>query len=804
MNKTMHRIGSWLWLCTLVMGLVCLPGPVHAQRIIIDPPMPPEPMPPQWPPAQIGPITIDEFVVEARISGAAANVRVTQVFRNTSGAVVEGQFVFPLPPDAAVADFQMKVDGSVMEGVLMPAEEARGIYERIVREQRDPALLQFVGQGLFQTNVFPIPPGETRTIQLTYNQLVSQEQDLYRFRFPLGSSFARLAEEGGLRIRVELEDQPGLRTVYSPNWGAAVKRGGEDRAEVVFTGAGAAPDSFFDVFWGNSSSAVGANLLTYRPAGEDGYFTLLVAPRTEQTAQTVAARDVILVLDVSGSMEGAKMEQARAAADYLVDHLNEQDRFSLVSFSTGVRLWQNGLQSVSAENAADAHEWIARLDAGGSTDINRALLEALALVGQRPDAELARPVYILFMTDGLPTQGETDPWRIWENATTNSQEGATIRLFTFGVGFDVNTILLDTLSKELGGRSSYVLPEEKIDEAVSTFYQSISTPVLTNVTLEFEGDVLVDEIYPFPLGDLFAGEQMVVTGRYRDGGEVAVVLTGSINGEQQQFRYEALSLAEQGGEPFVARLWASRKIGVLMEQVRRNGPDPEVIDAIVQLSLEYGIVTPYTSYLVQEPGMEGAVPVPSAPSGPQDGVGGGAPVAMAPAAEAYAADEAQRQANMAPSGASAVAASKAQNTLQTGDAVANNAQAWFVAGKTFVQQGWVTGVDGAALPFWVDTAYTGEMELQWVLFGSDEYFSLTEIPHMAEWLGVGQELVIVIDAAHALRVSTLAEEVGRQGGGEQPASPLAPAGASDPEASAPAEQDSWSEFWSWLWETITP
>ncbi len=385
MKNRMDRKKVWIWLAALLIGMVSLPVPVHAQRIIVEPPMPPVmPMPPIWPPAAPGPITIDEYVVEARIEGPAADVHVTQVFRNESGAVVEGQFVFPLPADAAVADFQMKIDGVVMEGNLLPADEARSIYERIVREQRDPALLQFLGQGLFQTNVFPIPPGESRTIQLTYNQLVSQEQGLYRFQYPLGSSYAALAERGGLRVRVELMDQPGLKTVYSPNWGATVRRGGEDSAEVVFTGAGAPPDSYFEVFWGTSASEVGANLLTYHPGGEDGYFALLVAPQTEESAQAVAARDIVLVLDVSGSMEGTKMEQARAAAAYLVDHLNPQDRVNLISFSTGARLWRSQFEDMSNEMSQDAHQWIERLDAGGSTDINRAMLEALALVAARP------------------------------------------------------------------------------------------------------------------------------------------------------------------------------------------------------------------------------------------------------------------------------------------------------------------------------------------------------------------------------------------------------------------------------------
>jgi Ca-activated chloride channel family protein len=794
--------GAVATICLLI--LLLLPMAVAAQDIIIDPPFPPPGMP--VPPVN-NVITVEDYIVEARVEGAAAHVHVTQTFHNQGGGVVEGRFIFPLPADATVSDLQMKIGDTVMEGKIMAADEARATYETIVRQQRDPALLQYIGQGLFQTNVFPIPPGEARSVQLTYTQLVTQDQGLFRFRYPLGAGFSTLGDQGGLRLRVELVDQPGLRTIYSPNWGATVKRSGSDGAEVVFTGAGSTPESFFDVYWGSDDSAIGANLLSYQPVEEDGYFALLVAPSIEPVETAVAARDVVLVVDVSGSMEGEKMEQARDAAKYVVDHLNPGDRINLISFSTGVRMWSDQLETLTPDLSADAHDWIDQLEAGGSTDINRALLEALGVIGAREGAEAKRPVYLLFMTDGLPTQGETDPWKIYDNAELNAPEGATLRLFTFGVGYDVNTILLDTLSKELGGRSTYVLPEERIDEAVSTFYQGISTPVLTNVSLKFEGKPVTDEIYPYPLPDLFAGEQLVVVGRYHNGGDVAVVLSGEVNGEMQEFRYDKMSLGERGGEPFVARVWASRKIGVLMEQVRRSGPDQEVVDAIVELSLRYGIVTPYTSYLVEEPPMAGQAPVPGLPSLDTTGaIGGGSPMEAAPAARAYAMDAAQSAAAMPASGEAAVAASEAQNSMQTATTVENTAAAHFVNGKTFVQQGWVSGADGTALPFWVDTAYKQEMSLTWVEFASDAYFALAQQPKMAEWLAVGQEMVIVVSDTQAIRVTTNAEEVARHPTANAPTSPLATpeinqesAPSSSDTAPAQESQSSWDAFWSWFW-----
>ena len=411
-----------------------------------------------------------------------------------------------------------------------------------------------------------------------------------------------------------------------------------------------------------------------------------------------------------------------------------------------------------------------------------------------------RLTYILFLTDGLPTQGETDPWRIIDNAAANLADAGQVRLFPFGIGYDVNTILLDTLAKQMGGRSSYVAPDERIDEAVGEFYAGISTPILADVTVEFRGATVVDDLYPFPLPDLFAGEQMVVTGRYRQGGPVEVIVRGQVNGEAREFVYGDLGLRQRGGEPFVARLWASRKIGALMEQVRREGPTPEVVQAIVDLSLRYGIVTPYTAYLVEEPQVNtprGGVPEPPVPASPGIGVGGAA------GAYAYAEDEAARQAAMPANGEAAVAASKTQNDMQTATAVGDAAQARYVGGKTFVQQGWATTADGNVVPFWVDTGYQPEMPMRWVVFGDDAYFALAADPDAAQWLSLGSEMVFVDDQGGAVRITTDADEAARHAS-DAPLPTATAAPAVETPSPEPASSDAWGEFWSWLWEQVTP
>ncbi len=784
-----------LCVCVITASLVGL-FPVTsalAQGIIIEPP-PQQPLPP----IISGPITIDLHQVDVVLDGPVATVHVTQQFRNQSSQTVEGSYVFPLPADAAVGDFQMTVDGQVLEGKLFPKDEARRIYEETVRRQRDPALLEYLGRGLFQTSVFPIGPGETRKLELSYTQALRQEAGLYHFRYPLRTQHYSAAPVQSLSIHVELRNEPGLRTIYSPSHAVSIERTGNSSATVGWEASREQPDSDFDLFFGVANQAIGVNLLSYKPAGEEGYFALMAAPDVRVAHDQVVARDIIVVLDVSGSMKGKKIDQARQAAGYIVDHLNVDDRFNLISFSTGVSLWQNDLQRVSDTSVESAHQWIDRLEATGSTDINRAVLEALGqLNGESP--QLAhRPAYILFMTDGLPTQGETDAARIVDNATKNAPMGRAMRMYTFGVGYDVNTDLLDALSRQLGGRSSYVRPDEQIDEAIGQFYANVSTPVLADVSFTLGTGIVVDDVYPYPLPDLFAGEQLVVVGRYHGGGAATPALKGTVNGASITYQYPGQTLVTAGGESFVARLWATRKIGALMDQVRRNGASDEVVNAIVDLSLKFGIVTPYTSYLVQEPRpLTALAPVArgSANNSTQGQVQAGpqAPQDLRPAAKEAASAAAQSAAAAPASGAAAVAASQERNALETAATVQEHENVRFVNGKTFVQQGLIQAASGEAVGFWVDTVYTNAMPLENVVFGSAQYFQLASDSDMAQWLAISPEMVIVEANGTALRIT--AQEGNHVD--QLPTSPLlTPAPNATPMPSR--ERNAWQRLWDWL------
>ncbi len=761
---------------TLLLPAIVSTTPVaNAQDLVIPIPVDPPLGGPITQPMRSA-ISVDLHSVDALVDGAIASVHVTQVFRNSSAAMVEGTYVFPLPADAAVSDFQMTIDGQVMEGKLYSQAEARRIYEEIVRSLRDPALLEYLGGNLFQTSVFPIPAGATRKVELTYTQILPQEDGLNRFFYPLRGAQSAARNVNTLALRIELRNQPGLRTVYSPNFNLNIERKGDDGAIIGYEASGQQLSSDFELFFGTDTSNIGVNLLSYKPTGEDGYFVLLAAPAIDLPQQAIITRDIVLVLDISGSMQGEKIVQAKKAVRYVVDRLNPGDRFNLINFSTGVQLWQAGLQEVNQTTLASANDWIEQIAATGSTDINRALLEALA---QFAAGDKSRPAYLLFLTDGLPTQGEIDTNRIIDNVRANLPQKRSIRLFSFGVGYDVNTDLLDTIANDLGGRSSYVEPGEVIDEAVGQFYASIGKPVLADVKLDFGANVQVEEIYPYPLPDLFVGEQAVIVGRYRTGGTVDLTVEGAVNGELVTISYPGRKLAESGGDMFVARLWATRKIGALLSQVRRNGTNQEVVDAIVDLSLKYGIVTPYTAYLVQEP-LDGLLQPAAAPG---EGVG---PVTLRSVsdtiiefnsqAKVETASRIQLYSDASASGEVAVAASEANQVLLSADVVeaaAPQQALRFVGGQTMMNQAQVAA-SGVVSNLWVDTRYRPEMSVETIQFGSDRYFELAQQAEIAHAFAMSPEVIVVTGENNAVQVTLGEVEAATHAAIPAPVSPLAP------------------------------
>lgn len=714
---------------SLILALVFVM--ISAQPALADGILFPDPPPiPDPPPLEESWLTIRYHRVSVIIEDQIAVTRVEQEFYNQHDWEVEGTYVFPIPKGASISKFVLWVDGQAIEAEILPAEEARRIYEDIVRERRDPALLEYVGTGAVQARIYPIPAGGSRVIELEYSQVLDQENDLVKYTYPLNTEKFSAQPLENCSVRVELRSKKPLRSLYSPTHQDRIyiDRESDYTALIGYEEYGVLPEVDFELIYSTSSDDVGLDLLTYPDPESDreGFFLLLAAPSVE--VEKVIPRDIVLVLDTSGSMEGEKIFQAKEAARFVLSHLNPEDRFNVTVFSTGVKHFARELQPVS--QASEAISWIDGIPALGGTNINQALLEAASFRNPTEDSNFGRPLVLLFLTDGLPTEGVTEIEQILANMRHNTT--SYLRLFSFGVGDDVNTELLDSLAEENGGLVSYVRPGEKIQEEVSALYAKILTPVLSNLTLDF-GRILVEEIYPQNLPDLFAGSQLLVAGRYRlspgQSGRTSLRLRGIVEGKESSFQTQ-VDILDHGeyadANGFIPRLWASRKIGYLLNQIRYQGENQEWVDAVIELSLRYGIITPYTSFLVVENDLftdegwdQAAEEIREYSSGPAVG--------------ADAVDKAEAESNLR----AAESVPQPSLPLETFGDYISEPILKYVGDKTFYFR------DGV----WIDSLFdTSKMDPIKIGFGDDIYFEILET--RSEWgkyLALGESVIFVID-----------------------------------------------------------
>ncbi|MBN1917123.1 MAG: VWA domain-containing protein [Verrucomicrobia bacterium] len=730
---------------------------------------------------KLPPLAVKYLRVGTVIKDGVATTKVEQSFLNSTSRQLEADFVFPLPADAAIKELAMYIDGKRTQAELLDAPAARRIYEDIVRRSRDPALLEAMGGTLYRLRIFPVPANGEQRIDLEYSQALSYDGGLFRYVYPvkIGDRFSTTTEDFALSAMIEAS-RP-ITSVYSPSHTVSIDREGERKATVGFEQDRAPLNKDFVLYYAVGDKAFGLNMLAHRPSSEGGSFMLLISPQRDVDRNKIVRKDVVFVLDTSGSMSGDKIEQARRALTFCVNSLNEGDRFNIIQFATTVNAYRNALVEVSADAIKAARDYIAGLEATGGTDINSALAKALEM---KP-AETTRPFMVVFLTDGKPTIGETDNATILENV--GAKNSTAVRLFVFGVGYDVNTHLLDRLAQDNGGVSEYVDPAEDIEVKVSGFYAKASNPVLTNVALVFGDGVRVYDLCPSTMPDLFEGVPLQVFGRYGGTGDVAITLTGEINGEKVSHTYETTFPAEEEENEFVARLWATRRVAALLDEIRLHGENEELVDSIKKLARGYGIVTPYTSYLIVEDSeleragirrsyADGSVrretnrvwgsrtreEAPRGDLGMSDAAdeaptfdydekaGAGGPAdghSMETVVDAEI-DATVRDVGAHATGKEAVDISRALDTWRKADV---DGAGWAVRN---IEQRNFYNVDGT----WIDGGLRGGLPSLKIKFGSDAYFALlTWRPGLKPFLALGDRLVLVVED-HVLLIGNEGEE----------------------------------------------
>lgn len=584
-----------------ILFVLLLPSAVFGQGLILPRPCQPIACPPNkpCPPCRPwGPTVVRQSSdVIADLSDRVLHYQVTETFVNRGSGIGEADYIFPLPKGAAFQDLKLSINGELVSGETMSADKARGIYEQIVRQQRDPALVEWMGYGMLRARIFPIAPGEVKKVVIRFQMVAEREGDALRIDYAKGKSSntaaARLVsdrEEAGTgSFTLTIPSDVMYGTPYSPTHTLTTIRRG-DRREVRVSGSSSEITLLVPV---RKSSEPAISVLSYAPQNEDGFALVTLSPPA--VAPRVTPRDVTLVLDVSGSMSGEKIEQARAAGKQVLATLNSTDRFRLIDFSTDVRTFRDGFVQATRQNIADGSRYLESLDASGSTNISGALDEALR--GETPSGRLG---LVLFVTDGEPTIGERDPEAI---ASRVDRLRGDRRIFSFGVGADLNAALVERLAVEGRGTAQFVRPNESVERAVSLVASRLANPVVTNVRVYADGVRLVKKL-PSEAADIFAGQDYVLLTRYSGSGATRLRFEGQTANGPVSWSTRVAFPSSSRENSFVARLWATQRIGYLSAEKRKNGQSREIDDEIRELGERYAIPTEFTSYLVTEPGMQ--------------------------------------------------------------------------------------------------------------------------------------------------------------------------------------------------------
>jgi Ca-activated chloride channel family protein len=568
----------------------------------------------RWTPRST-PIEVKQVDATVTILEGTATTKLMITVHNPGRAQAEAVLLLPVPDGAAVHSFDFLGKGSEPSAQLLNKEEARRIYDSIVRRSRDPALLEFAGYNVVRTSVFPVPPGGEQKITLTYNHILKTDLNRVDYVLPRSES---LDVATPWSIRVDIKSKSPIATVYSPSHDLKVKRQSEHHITMSVDERGRVQPGEFRLSALLQRNGVAASLFAYPdPAVGGGYFLLLAGvPTRISQDRNRAKREVTLVLDRSGSMAGGALDQVREAAKQVIDGLEPGETFNIIDYSTTVALFSPKPVPANVERRKAARLYLDALRPVGGTNIHDALVEAL----RQPPNEGKLPL-VLFLTDGLPTIGRTSELEI-RNLVKEANPHRR-RIFTLGVGNDVNVPLLDRIAELSRAAPTYITPGEDVEIKVAQLFRRLYGPVLagtTVTTLDEKSELTTTRIreqIPQTLPDLFEGDQLVILGQYKGTDPLRFVLAGSYLAQPKKFSFQFDLKSSTTRNSFVPRLWATRRIAYLVDSIRQAGAtegrparvgdsifnDPrfkEIAQEILRLSARFGVLSEYTAFLARE------------------------------------------------------------------------------------------------------------------------------------------------------------------------------------------------------------
>ncbi|MBF0543374.1 MAG: VWA domain-containing protein [Candidatus Riflebacteria bacterium] len=529
---------------------------------------------------------------EITINNQVALVKLEQKFFNPTDSTVECELSLPLNEKASIQEFGMTDSlGNRKAGVIEEKGKAAQTFSSAQMKGVSAAMGRQTDANSFETKVGIVPPRSYAVVDVSYSEILVYKSGKIFFSLPLNLKNIQEKSLDLISVTVSLHDQKKIVSFSSPSHSVSAKKKSEHECNMVFEKTSYLPDADFQMVYEVQAENMGFNFLTTRPEqSENGYFMMLLAPQEIIKAEDIAARDIVFVMDVSGSMQGQKIEQTKSAFRFFIEQLNADDNFNVVAFSDSIHPWSNFMKSATVDNRTEALKYIDSLNACGGTNIQQALDFSL-----NSFQENNRTKAIIFLTDGQPTVGNTNIWDIANSYT--ALNAGRVRTFVYGVGEDVSTTLLDQISGKNMGEVIYVRPNEDLKEKLISFYETISKPLLTDVSVNW-GGMETKEVYPSEKVNIYKGSQVSIFGRYSGSGAVKLIVSGNLNGKRQEYPLEAVFPEQKKSDGFIARLWAKTRADVLIKEIRSTGiQDQQKIDEVINLSKAFQFTTPYTSFI---------------------------------------------------------------------------------------------------------------------------------------------------------------------------------------------------------------
>ncbi len=530
------------------------------------------------------------------INETRAITNIEQSFVNDFGRKMTGVYYFPIPKKSKLEKVIITLNGAEAETEIISGLHVRNLFKEILGKYQDPSLLKYADQDLIKIDVGTIESGTSKFLKINLIEELVPIGNRIEYCLPFNIYKDEFLPMKDFKVKAAINTKSAIKSLFCPAFDAEIARTDDHHALMAFAKENYDLKDDLKLFFTTEEGDLGCHILNYKPSiARDGFFQIDIAPAMAIDSLQIVEKDITFVLDCSGSMSGEKMEQAKRALLYCVNNLNEKDNFNLVRFSTDAEHLFKELKPNNEDNLRKAKSYISTLVARGSTNIDEALDIALKM-----EQDPTRPYMIVFITDGKPTRGVTQEAALLESVQRKNKNNA--KIFTFGIGDDLNAHLLDNITEMTNAYATYISSDENIELKLSSFYNKVSSPILTDVSIKFDG-ISTSNSFPTVIPDLYQGQALSLFGRYLDWGKGKLLMDGKMNNIDQHFEFDLNFEKEQLDYEHVGYLWASRRGAFIIDKLRRQKSDTTLVNELIELSKVYGIITPYTAkFLIDEAG----------------------------------------------------------------------------------------------------------------------------------------------------------------------------------------------------------